>query len=172
VQTDARSQTSGGTLNEFVEPWRNDVMNKPSVVQFEITGEDAAVLHSFYAGLFGWDLLATPGGTTSSYRRTTAAETGVPGAIGPTRSGPNVDRPSDWDGGSGQVTIYVEVENLGESMVAAERLGGTIVTPLHEYPGRDLKVAFIADPEGHIVGLSQGLQRALEQTGYATSEQG
>jgi hypothetical protein len=27
-------------------------------------------------------------------------------------------------------------------------------------------LAFIADPEGHVIGLSQGLQNALQQAGY------
>ena len=147
-------------------------MNKPAVVQFEITGKDPTALHHFYASLFGWDLQTTPGGSTSSYRRTSAAETGIPGAFGPTRSGPNAAREDGWDGGAGQVTVYVEVADLPESLSAAQSLGGTVVAPIHQVPGRELRLAFIADPEGHVVGLSQGLQQALEQTGYATSSEG
>jgi uncharacterized protein len=147
-------------------------MNKPAVVQFEITGRDPAALHQFYANLFGWDLQTTPGGSTSSYKRTSAAETGLPGAIGPTRSGPNVAREDDWDGGSGQLTVYVEVDDLPESLLAAQRLGGSIIAPIHEVPGRQLSVALISDPEGHVVGLSEGLQQALEQTGYAAANEG
>jgi uncharacterized protein len=146
-------------------------MNKPAVVQFEITGRDPTVLHQFYASLFGWDLQQTPGGHTSSYRRTSAAETGLPGAIGPTRSGPNADREDGWDGGPGQVTVYVEVADLAESVLAAQRLGGSVVAPIVEVPGRDLKYTFIADPEGHVVGLSQGLGRAIEQAGYTAPRQ-
>jgi predicted enzyme related to lactoylglutathione lyase len=147
-------------------------MNKQAVVQFEITGRDPTALHNFYASLFGWNLQTTPGGSTSSYKRTSAAETGLPGAIGPTRSGPNAATEDGWEGGPGQVTIYVEVADLRESLSLAQRLGGSIAAPIHELPGRDLRVAFIADPEGHVVGLSQGLQQALEQTGYAASNEG
>jgi predicted enzyme related to lactoylglutathione lyase len=146
-------------------------MNKQAVVQFEITARDPIALHHFYASLFGWDLQETPGGHTSSYKRTSAAETGIPGAIGPTRSGPNADKEDGWDGGSGQVTVYVEVADLPESLSAAQRLGGSVVAPIHELRGRELRVAFIADPEGHVVGLSQGLQQALEQAGYAASNE-
>jgi hypothetical protein len=42
------------------------------------------------------------------------------------------------------------------------------VSPVHDVPGRPLKVAFIADPEGHVVGLSQGLQTALKQAEYTS----
>ena len=76
-------------------------MNKPCVVQFEITGRDPGRLHSFYRNLFGWQLRDTPGSQTRDYKRTSAEETGVPGAIGPTRSGPNAAREQDWDGVEG-----------------------------------------------------------------------
>jgi hypothetical protein len=45
------------------------------------------------------------------------------------------------------------------------------VAPIHKVPGRELRVAFIADPEVHVVGLSQGLQQAIEQAGYAASNE-
>ena len=141
-------------------------MNEPVVVQFEITGRNPGRLHSFYRSLFGWQLQDTPGGQTGDYKRTSQEETGVPGAIGPTRSGPNAAREPDWDGGSGQLTVYVEVEDIGEAVSQAEKLGGRVVSPVHEVPGKPLKVAFIADPEGHVLGLSQGLQSALKHAGY------
>jgi predicted enzyme related to lactoylglutathione lyase len=143
-------------------------MNKPVVVQFEITGRDAERLQSFYHNLFGWQLQDTPGGQTGSYKRTSAAETGLPGAIGPTRSGPNAAREPNWEGGPGQLTVYVEVDDIEEAVAQAEKLGGTVVAPVHAVSGRQLKLAFIADPEGHVVGLSQGLQDALKQTGYTS----
>ena len=141
-------------------------MNEPVVVQFEITGRDPGRLHSFYRSLFGWQLQDTPGGQTGDYKRTSQEETGVPGAIGPTRSGPNATREPDWDGGAGQLTVYVEVQDIDEAVSQAEKLGGRIVSPVHEVPGKPLKVAFIADPEGHVLGLSQGLQSALKHAGY------
>ena len=141
-------------------------MNKPLVVQFEITGRDPERLHSFYRNLFGWQLQDTPGGHSPGYKRTSAEETGIPGAIGPTRSGPNATRDRDWDGGTGQLTIYVEVDDIEEAVSQAEKLGGKVVAPVYEVSGRSLKVAFIADPEGHVLGLSQGLQNAMKRAGY------
>jgi uncharacterized protein len=143
-------------------------MNKPLVVQFEITGRDAGRLHRFYRNLFGWHLQDTPGGHSAGYKRTSAAETGLPGAIGPTRSGPNGAREQDWDGGSGQLTVYIEVDDIEETLSQAEKLGGKVVAPLYDVPGTPLRVAFIADPEGHVIGLSQGLQNAIKQAGYSS----
>jgi predicted enzyme related to lactoylglutathione lyase len=142
-------------------------MNKPAIVQFEITGRDAARLQRFYSDLFGWQLQGTAGGQTASYQRTSATESGIPGAIGPTRSGPNASREAGWDGGTGQLTVYVEVEDIEEVVARAEKLGGSVVAPIHEVSGKALKLAFIADPEGHTVGLAQGLQRAIKDAGYA-----
>ena len=142
-------------------------MNKPFVVQFEITGRDPRRLHSFYRDLFGWHLQDTPGGQTGDYKRTSEEETGVPGAIGPTRSGPNAARESEWDGGPGQLTVYVEVQEIDEAVSQAEKLGGRVISPVHEVPSKQLKVAFIADLDGHVIGLSQGLRNALKQAGYA-----
>jgi len=143
-------------------------MTRPRVVQFEITGRDPAKLHRFYSDLFGWQLRETPGGHSAGYQRTSADETGLPGAVGPIRSGPNADREPGWDGGSGQLTVYVEVDDVDEAVSRAVKLGGTLVSPTHAVSGRPLKVAFIADPEGHVVGLSQGLQTALKQAGYSS----
>ena len=140
---------------------------KSHVVQFEITGRDATRLHDFYGGLFGWDLRVTPGGATSSYRRTSASETGLPGAVGPVRSGPNVGRDPGEDAGGGQVTVYVEVEDIESAVSNAVQLGGKVVAPVYEVPGKHLRLAFIADPEGHVVGLSQGLQNAIDRAGYS-----
>jgi uncharacterized protein len=143
-------------------------MTKPRVVQFEITGRDPAKLHRFYSALFGWQLQDTPGGHSAGYQRTSADETGLPGAVGPTRSGPNADREPGWDGGYGQLTLYVEVEDVDEAVSRAQTLGGRLVSPVHEVSGRSLRIAFVADPDGHVVGLSQGLQIALEQAGYTS----
>ena len=137
-------------------------MEKPKVVQFEITGRDGTGLQQFYEGLFGWELQGRAG-----YRRTSASETGLPGAVGSTKSGPNLGRGEGWDGGAGQVTIYVEVFDLRESIAMAERLGGKVIASPYDVPGRELTLAFIADPEGHVIGLSQGLEKAIEEAGLA-----
>jgi predicted enzyme related to lactoylglutathione lyase len=138
------------------------MMDKPKIVQFEITGRDSAGLQRFYKSLFGWEMQGRPG-----YGRTAASETGLPGAVGGTRSGPNGGQDEEWDGGPGQVTFYVEVPNVHESVATAEQLGGRVIAPPYDVPGRQLTLAFVADPEGHVVGLSQGLQSAIEQAGYA-----
>lgn len=126
-------------------------MHQASVVQFEITGKDSVALKRFYAGLFGWAMQATP---TPGYYVVGPNEKGIPGGIGTSR-----------DGGSGQVTFYVEVADLQEHLSYAEELGGRIIGPPHEVrsPQGTFTYAFVADPEGHVVGLAKGLEQALAQ---------
>jgi predicted enzyme related to lactoylglutathione lyase len=124
-------------------------MNGPAVVQFEITGKDSAALQRFYARLFDWEIHQTG---TPSYGRIRAAENSIPGAIG-----------ASWDGGAGLATVLVEVANLQETLVRAKELGGQVMSARHEVPQAGVSFAYVADPEGHVIGLAQGLQRSNER---------
>jgi predicted enzyme related to lactoylglutathione lyase len=120
-------------------------MNKPAVVQFEITGQDSAALQRFYSGLFGWEIHPT---TTPGYGRVRPGAQGISGAIG-----------GSWEGGAGQLTVFVEVTNLHEALSRAAELGGQVIGGLQAVPQTGMTFAYVADPAGHVVGLSQGLQR-------------
>ena len=63
------------------------------------------------------------------------------------------------DGGPGQVTFYVEVDDPAAYLAKAEKLGGQTIVPPSEIPDFGLTFAFFADPEGHVVGLSKGAVR-------------
>jgi predicted enzyme related to lactoylglutathione lyase len=137
-------------------------VRKPTVVQFEITGNNGAVLHDFYAGLFGWETRDTG---TANYGRILSREAGLSGAIG-----------ESWDGGPGQLTIFVEVDDLEVALARAEELGGRVISAppraehskaeatgrYYQVASANIRFAFVADPAGHVIGLSQGLQRGLE----------
>jgi predicted enzyme related to lactoylglutathione lyase len=122
-------------------------MAKPAVVQFEVTGKDSATLKRFYGILFGWEMHESP--VTPGYFRVEADEPGIPGGIGPSQNGE-----------VGWVTFFVEVDDLQAHLSRAEELGGTIVGPPKEVPQAGLTFAFVADPEGHVVGITHGLRRA------------
>jgi predicted enzyme related to lactoylglutathione lyase len=63
---------------------------------------------------------------------------------------------SAQDGGPGQVTFYVEVDDLAAYLQKVGELGGQTVVPPTELAQFGLTFAFFADPEGHVVGLSKG----------------
>src|SRR5262249_1940703 len=85
---------------------------------------------------------------TPGYGRVRPGEQGIPGGIG-----------SRCDAEAGQVTVFVEVDCLQETLARAEDNGGTVIAAPQALPQTDITVAYIADPEGHVIGLSQGLQR-------------
>ena len=111
------------------------------IVHAEVVGKDGPKLHKFWGELFGWkqntDL---PGG----YAMTNAADSGIVLGTGPAP-----------DGGAGWVTFYVSVPDLDATLAKVQALGGTVVMPKFS-PAPETWLAMFADPEGHVVGLSQG----------------
>lgn len=118
---------------------RIGVANK--IVHAEVVGNDGPALHRFYGELFDWkqntDL---PGG----YAMTDPAESNIVLGTGPAP-----------DGSAGWVTFYVSVSDLDGTLARAEALGGRVVMPRFS-PAPDTFLAMVADPEGHVIGLSQG----------------
>jgi predicted enzyme related to lactoylglutathione lyase len=120
-----------------------DLMATPAVAWFEVTGKDGAGLQRFYGGLFDWEVQDSGG--DSGYGLVQAAENGIGGGIG-----------ASQDGGPGQVTFYVEVDDPAAYLERAEQLGGQTIMAPTEIPDLGLTFAFFTDPEGHVVGLSKG----------------
>jgi uncharacterized protein len=118
-------------------------MGTPAVAWFEVTGKDGPALQRFYSELFGWKV--NDAGDGSGYGLVDAGEGGIAGGIG-----------ASQDGGPGQVTFYVEVDDPAAFLANAKKLGGETVVPPTEIPGFGLTFAFFTDPEGHVVGLSKG----------------
>jgi hypothetical protein len=110
------------------------------IVHAEVVGKDGAKLQKFYGELFDWkqntDL---PGG----YAMTDHEESGIVLGTGPAP-----------DGSAGWVTYYVTVADLDGSLSKAESLGGKVVMPKFS-PAPETWLAMVADPEGHVIGLSQ-----------------
>jgi uncharacterized protein len=116
------------------------------VVWFEVLGRDGSKLRSFYSQLFGWQATDAPNG--ADYGLVEPAPPGIGGAIG-----------SSQDGGPGHITFYVEVPDPAAALAEAERLGGKTILPPTEVPEAGLTFAYLADPEGHVVGLTKGTLR-------------
>ncbi len=109
------------------------------VVHFEVTGKDAAKLHKFYGGVFGWNIQAD---NPMNYGLVSNEDTG--GGIGGGISG--------GDGQSTSVTFYVEVDDPQAYLNKIESEGGKTIMPVTEIPGMVILAQF-ADPEGNVVGL-------------------
>ena len=110
------------------------------IVHAEVVGRDGPALQAFWGEVFGWRQNTNfPGG----YAMTDPAESGIILGTGPAP-----------DGGPGWVTFYVAVDSIDDVLAKVEALGGKTVMPkFSPAPGNTL--AMFADPEGHIVGLSE-----------------
>ena len=115
-------------------------MTDARVIHFEVVGKDGKALQSYYSQLFGWKLNTdNPGG----YGMSDPADTGVIIGIGSTP-----------DGSAGHVTGYVTVDDIDATLAKAVDLGGRVIMPKFS-PGPGATIALVADPEGHVLGLTQ-----------------
>lgn len=115
-------------------------MGEKKVIHFEIVGRDGPALQRFYSDLFGWKLdTNNPGG----YGMSSNDQTGVIVGIG-----------SSADGGPGHVTGYVTVPDIDAALAKAAELGGAVIMPKFS-PDGSAQLGLLADPEGHVIGLTQ-----------------
>ena len=115
-------------------------MGDQRIIHFEIVGRDGAALQRFYSDLFGWKLNTdNPGG----YGMTSDDQTGVVVGVGATP-----------DGSAGHVTGYVVVDDIDAALARATELGGSVVMPKFS-PGAGATLGLLADPEGHVIGLTE-----------------
>ena len=107
------------------------------IVHFEIIGKDQKLLESFYGALFSWKMAeGMPG-----YTLVDPGE-GLKGGIGVSATTAN------------HVTFYVHVENVEETLKAAEKHGGRRCFGPHTIPDGAIIGGFF-DPEGHMIGVLQ-----------------
>ena len=121
-------------------------MGRP-VVHFEVIGKDGEALRSYYSALFDWSFeVDNPMayGLVPRDGNTNPDGVGIGGGIG---RGP--------EGYDGHVTFYVEVPDVEEALVKAEKLGGSrIFGPDEVMEG--LTLGQFTDPEGHVIGVMNG----------------
>ena len=110
------------------------------IIHFEVVGKDQKALQDYYSQLFGWKINTdNPGG----YGMTDPAATGIVIGVGGTP-----------DGSAGHVTGYITVPDIDATLAKATDLGGRVIMPKFE-PGGGAVLALVADPEGHVIGLTQ-----------------
>ena len=115
-------------------------MGRP-VVHWELMSRDPAKVAAFYEKIFGWKIQHIP---EMNYR---LVETGGKGGINGGILKP--DRPEPWPG---NMTLYVEVEDLADYRKRIEAEGGKIHVSEQEVPGMGWFTLF-TDPDGRMMGL-------------------
>jgi predicted enzyme related to lactoylglutathione lyase len=115
-------------------------MTDARVIQFEVVGKDGAALQRYYSDLFGWTFDTN---NPTSYGMTSPDATGVTVGVGSTP-----------DGSAGHVTGYVTVDDVDATLARATALGGSVIMPKFS-PAPGVQIALLADPDGHVIGLTQ-----------------
>jgi predicted enzyme related to lactoylglutathione lyase len=113
-----------------------------SVSWFEIIGKDGPKLRGFYGNLFDWHFHEAPG---IDYGMLDAAPGGIGGGIG-----------SGTGTGQSYVAVFVQVDDINASLQKVEELGGKTLIPRTVVPSQVI-FAMFSDPEGHYVGLTEGM---------------
>jgi len=113
-------------------------MGQP-VVWFEVLGKNRDALVGFYSELFGWRASPVDGWPYSMID--TGGEGGIGGGIG-----------QPPEGAPGNVTFYVRVDDVGQTLTRVRQLGGTPVMGPMDMPDGSVTGLF-SDPEGHIIGV-------------------
>ena len=120
-----------------------------SVVHVEVVGPDGPGLQRFYAGLFGWEY------ETGSVVAPAVADAGDYGFVTPAPdAGPVAGGVGTGIGSSHYAIFYVGVDDVGEALAAAERLGGTRTMGPEAKPDGSLVVGHFRDPAGNLVGVA------------------
>ena len=110
------------------------------VAHLEITGKDGAKLQEFFTALFGWELNADNQMNYGVGMINDAVGVGV----GPAQEG------------GGTATFYIGVDDVEAALAKAESLGGSrMMGPMAVPDGPT--IGLFTDPEGHMVGLFQGM---------------
>lgn len=114
------------------------------VVWFEIGGQNAASLRSFYGDLLGWKL--NVGAMDYAEVDTQAGGAGIPGGIWAAENKLGVEL-GDY------VTVFAAVTDLDDATARAEQLGAKAVARFQVPEGPT--VQYLRDPEGHLFGMLQ-----------------
>lgn len=115
-----------------------------AVVHFEIGAQNAAKVREFYRSLFGWRFDTTD----PSYGVVADTDGGIGGGVMQIR-----------ENMTPYVTIYVDVDDLSETLSRVEELGGARVVGPRPIPGVG-EFAMFKDPEDHLIGLISTRQPA------------
>ncbi len=109
------------------------------VTHFEIHGQDRQLLLDFYQQVFGWSI-DTSSPMQSGLVDTNAGEAGIRGGIMAGR-------------GTRGVTIYVQTDDVQQTLDVAVAHGAEVVMSPVTMPGGLVELAQFRDPEGNWVGL-------------------
>lgn len=121
------------------------------VVHFEIHASNPELVVDFYTRLFGWRIQKWSAGSMEYWLITTGDDSvpGINGGLMRRRGGLPIEGAA-----VNAFVCSVQVSNVDMSLDSAVALGGTVAVPKMALPGVGW-LAYIKDPDGNILGLTQ-----------------
>jgi predicted enzyme related to lactoylglutathione lyase len=116
-------------------------------------GKNAKALRRCYTDLFGWNMSKA---AAYDYWMIDTGGEGAIGGIGPSTAG-------GLEGGRGFATFKVDVDDIKAVLSKAEALGGKTVLSARAIPDTNFTIAYLADPEGHVIGLTHDAANLLRE---------
>jgi len=116
-----------------------------SIGWIDLTVPDAEIVRDFYAAVTGWQASPVDMGDYSDFAMAPVGDPAQPVAGVCHARGSNAELPPLW-------IIYINVEDLTQSLAECERLGGSLVAGPKEM-GAWGRYAVIRDPAGAVAAL-------------------
>jgi predicted enzyme related to lactoylglutathione lyase len=107
---------------------------------WEINARDGKKLAAFYRDVFSWEMDYEDANEFHTVHSQGADGKGIPGGIFTGKGALPPHR-----------ALYVRVDSVEDTAAAAEKAGGKIV--LEPFDGPGVRLCFVEDLEGHVVGL-------------------
>jgi predicted enzyme related to lactoylglutathione lyase len=117
-------------------------MSHHPIVHIEISANDHAKAGEFYASVFGWKLKAFPEMTYTTFE----TGEGVGGGFNPVRE----------DNPPGTIMVYINTDNLEETLGKIKAAGGKVILESMEIPTVGT-MAIFSDPTGNTLALQKPL---------------
>ena len=120
-----------------------------TIVSADLTVDNAIAIKDFYASVIGWDIeefkMSDKDGAYTDFVTKDSGGNWVGGVCH--KRGVNADQPPQW-------IVYINVEDIQQSMDKCEALGGTV---LKVSAGKNgvIQFAILSDPGGTVIGITK-----------------
>ncbi len=120
-------------------------MSKHPIVHVEISAADREASGKFYHDLFGWEVQQMP---EANYATFATGDGEVGGGLNPITNG----------NPPGTIMVYVNTDDIEDSLRKVESLGGKVLSRPEMIPGIGL-FAYFKDPTGNTLALLQPIMQ-------------
>lgn len=125
------------------------------VMFFEIAGKDGESLRDFYTALFDEWIILPFGWSTSHFPNDILVIDPTPAPLTDEGIKGHIYPLPDQSDLSNRISIFIQVEDLQETLNKIEKHGGNTLVEPQELPNNIGSIAMFSDPSGNVIGLHQ-----------------